>query len=382
MSQSPEQALRGLRDALSALAQTLYEAENSPDLVFVKAQAEAAGPSSPAAAAVVDNLAGLWDEYPRAQDVVERLDGAVAAGRHDEVAELLGPNGVALADGSTRFVGALIDDLQARAEKVVREAGRLAAAARTALARLDAASAAIRGLVKRAAPVGGADDVEVEAAATALGEATSALAADPTATEPLAALDRALAAAARRVDELERAQAGFPAALAGARSELAEIRRLVRVGTDAAALARVKIADPTGLLDPLDASGVDGPTALALGPWLDHIEAAARAGGGPAAAASDLDRWRRKADGWLADARRVATANGAAVARRNELRGLLQAFRAKSLAMGRAEDPDLVALHHAAEQALYTAPCDLGQAERLVGEYLRAVNATVPEGRR
>ncbi len=116
-------------------------------------------------------------------------------------------------------------------------------------------------------------------------------------------------------------------------------------------------------------------------PWLDDIEAAARSRG-PAAAASDLDRWRRKADGLLADARRVAAANGAPVARRNELRGLLQAFRAKSLATGRAEDPDLVALHHRAEQALYHAPCDLGRAEGLVGEYVRAVNATVPGGRR
>ena len=114
MNQSPERALAGLADALSVLAQTLYEAEASPDLVFVRAQAEAAGVSSPAATRVVGLLAALWEQYPLAKDVVERLGEAVAAGRHDEVAQLLGPDAVQLPDGTTRFVGALIDDLQAR----------------------------------------------------------------------------------------------------------------------------------------------------------------------------------------------------------------------------------------------------------------------------
>ena len=152
-------------------------------------------------------------------------------------------------------------------------------------------------------------------------------------------------------------------------------------GADGAALARAKIADPAGLLDPLDPSVVDGGGDDALAPWLARIEAQANAGGWKAAA-DELDRWRRIADRWLADARLVATANGKAVARRNELRGLLQAFRAKSLAMGRAEDPELVGLHQSAEQALYVAPCDLPRAEALVAEYLPPVNATVPGGRR
>ena len=380
-NQSPQQALRGLDDALSALAQTLYEAENTPDLVFVKAQAEAAGPSTPAANRIVAQLAGLWEQYPLAKDVVERLGEAVAAGQHDTVAHLLGPDAVTLADGTTMFVGALIDDLQARAEVVVREAGRLAAAARDALARLDAASGALRALVARATAVGGAGDIEIAAATAAVREATSAIAGDPTVAEPLTAVDRALAAAGQRVEELERVRDELPRALAAARTTLDEIRRLVAAGADAAALARAKIADPKGLLEPLERAGVDGPGDGALGPWLARVEAQAGAGGSPAAA-SELERWRRTADRWLADARLVATTNGAAVTRRNELRGLLQAFRAKSLAMGRAEEPDLVSLHQAAEQALHLAPCDLLRAERLTADYLQAVNTPVPGRRR
>ncbi len=381
MSQSPDHALRGLGDALSALAQTLFAVESSPDLVFVKSQADAGGPAATAATRVVDLLAGLWEEYPLAKDVVDRLGAALAARDHAAVAHLLGPDAVALPDGSTRYVGALIDDLRARADGVVGEAARLAGVAREALARLDAAALEVRGLVARARSVGADGDVEVEAVTAALAQATAAVVADPTATEPLAALDRALAAAVRRVDHLERSQGELPARLVTARSDLDEIRRLVRVGADAAAMARVKIADPAGLLDPLDGAAIDGAAADALGPWLVRIEAQAGAGEWDAAA-SEHDRWRRTADRWLADARRVATANGAAIARRNELRGLLQAFRAKSMAMGRAEDPDLVGLHHAAEQALYVAPCDLVRAERLVADYLRAVNTAVPGGRR
>lgn len=381
MSQSPEQALRGLADALSALARNLYEAENSPDLVFVKSQADAGGPAAPAASKVVDLLAGLWERYPLAKDVVERLDEAVAAGRHDTVAQLLGPDAVTLADGSTRFVGALIDELRAGADEVIAEAGRLAGAARAALARLDAGSTALRGLVERARAVGAASDVEVAAATAALQAATDAVAADPTAAGPVAALDRALAAAGRRVAELEKDRGELPTRLAGARSDLDELRRLVAAGADGAARARAKIAAPAGLLDPLNPSVVDGGGDDALAPWLARIEAEASAGGWKAAAA-ELDRWRRIADRWLADARLVATANGAAVARRNELRGLLQAFRAKSLAKGRAEDPELVGLHQSAEQALHVAPCDLPRAEALVAEYLRRVNSAVPGGRR
>ena len=71
----------------------------------MKAQAEAAGPSSPAAAKVVALLAGLWEQYPLAKDVVERLESAVASGQDGTIARLLGPDGVTLADGSTVKLG-------------------------------------------------------------------------------------------------------------------------------------------------------------------------------------------------------------------------------------------------------------------------------------
>jgi hypothetical protein len=63
----------------------------------------------------------------------------------------------------------------------------------------------------------------------------------------------------------------------------------------------------------------------------------------------------------------------ALLARRNELRGLLQAYRAMAGGRGRSEDEALEALHYRAYDALWRAPCDLDNAARLVMEYQNAV---------
>ena len=329
---------------------------------------------------MVDLLAELWAQYPLAKDVVDRLGEAVAHGRREEIAALLGPAAVTLPDGRTMFVGALIDDLRSGPTGWWRRRDGWRRPPAWPWPASTRGATALRGLVERAGAVGAAGDVEVAAATAALLAATDTVAADPTADGPVAALDRALAGAGRRVAELEKDRGELPTRLAGARADLDELRRLVAAGADGAALARAKIADPAGLLDPVDPLVVDGGGDDALAPWLARIEADVNAGGWKAAA-GELDRWRR-AHRWLADARLVATANGKAVARRNELRGLLQAFRAKSAAMGRAEDPELIGLHQSAEQALHVAPCDLPRAEALVAEYLRRVNSAVPGGRR
>ncbi len=68
---------------------------------------------------------------------------------------------------------------------------------------------------------------------------------------------------------------------------------------------------------------------------------------------------------------------GAVLARRDELRGLLHAFRDKAAASGHGESADLEPLLRGAERVLWSAPCDLDVAEQLVSDYTRAVNALV-----
>ncbi|NUP47781.1 MAG: hypothetical protein HOW97_10790 [Catenulispora sp.] len=64
--------------------------------------------------------------------------------------------------------------------------------------------------------------------------------------------------------------------------------------------------------------------------------------------------------------------------RRDELRGLLDAYRARAARHGVAESPRLVAAHRAARDLLWSAPCDLAGAEYAVRTYQAAVGAALP----
>ncbi|GAA1996079.1 hypothetical protein [Catenulispora subtropica] len=68
----------------------------------------------------------------------------------------------------------------------------------------------------------------------------------------------------------------------------------------------------------------------------------------------------------------------APLARRDELRGLLDAYRARAARHGVAETPRLVAAHRAARDLLWSAPCDLAAAEYAVRGYQAAVGAALP----
>ena len=96
---------------------------------------------------------------------------------------------------------------------------------------------------------------------------------------------------------------------------------------------------------------------------------------------------RTAAIAWLTKLDRVAAAFDEAERRfaqpldeRDELRGLLQGFRAKAAANRIAEDPAIDALYETARQILWSAPCDLTAARAGTTAYVEAINATV-EGR-
>jgi hypothetical protein len=92
-----------------------------------------------------------------------------------------------------------------------------------------------------------------------------------------------------------------------------------------------------------------------------------------------LARWKVVADGWSANARDVVAANRRPLARRNELRGLLESYRAKAAALGRAEDPELDELHRSAREVLWSAPCDLEAADLRVRRYVEAITHSQQE---
>ncbi|MFJ4684955.1 hypothetical protein ACIQNG_05525 [Streptomyces sp. NPDC091377] len=82
-----------------------------------------------------------------------------------------------------------------------------------------------------------------------------------------------------------------------------------------------------------------------------------------------LESLEEKAEDELLRARESLTAVTAPLAVRAELRGRLDAYRAKVTRHGLAEDPLLVERYDAARRMLWSAPCDLRVAEQAVLRY-------------
>ncbi|MEV8015177.1 hypothetical protein AB0O76_02205 [Streptomyces sp. NPDC086554] len=85
-----------------------------------------------------------------------------------------------------------------------------------------------------------------------------------------------------------------------------------------------------------------------------------------------LESLEQKAEDELLRARESLTAVTQPLAVRAELRGRLDAYKAKVARLGHAEDPLLVERYDAARRMLWSAPCDLRVAEQAVLRYQQA----------
>ncbi|MEU8583980.1 hypothetical protein [Streptomyces abikoensis] len=94
-----------------------------------------------------------------------------------------------------------------------------------------------------------------------------------------------------------------------------------------------------------------------------------------------LEGLERHAEEELLRARESLTAVTAPLAVRAELRGRLDAYKAKAARLGLAEDGLVVERYDVARRMLWSAPCDLVAAEQAVLRYQRAVaGAPAPQG--
>jgi hypothetical protein len=113
-----------------------------------------------------------------------------------------------------------------------------------------------------------------------------------------------------------------------------------------------------------------------LRPDLAAVDALAAAGQW-ALISPRLADWSRRARERLSALRDATAHNDGLLVTRNELRGRLDAYRAKALRRGLGEDGKLTPLADAAHTALYTAPCDLDAARAAVNAYQDALTATI-----
>jgi hypothetical protein len=234
--------------------------------------------------------------------------------------------------------------------------------------RLGAAGAVLSRATEDAA---GAEPDALVGAARRHAELSTRLARDPLAVAPdeVAALEASLASivgAAAAVAELREGvddRLGQAGELLGTMGEAREEALSAR----AAALAKIVAPD---VAEPPDAAGLEDALAqvarlTAAGRWRE--------------AHGDLVRWTARAHAALEQARAAAATNRAPVEARNQLRGRLDAYRAKAQSLRLLETPAVAELYERAHRALFVAPTDLAQAEQLVARYQQALS-TRPTG--
>jgi hypothetical protein len=347
--------------------------------------------------ATADTLATLWQVFSAYSAVVDQA--AEAAARH------LGPRELAVVSGllTGRSVQ-LASGPAPLAGRDLADPGREDLTLATAVARMRGAFTSVTEVVSAAEHVWtevagrldavGAELARVTPLAATLGD--EALAADLTAaqgelarlrdtlnSDPLAlrrpgsAVDTSgadrlaerVTAAASRVDELVRLRgeahqrvAEVTAAAAAARSAREDAAAAWQRATEKIAAGELPpppagLADLSGRLDGLGAM-------LAGGRWTRL--------------ASELDLLGRELATATAGFREAERAAVAAMAKRDELRGLLGAYKAKAARLGAAEDAALAEQYDRAHDLLWTAPCDLAAAEAAVAGYQQAVLGVQP----
>jgi hypothetical protein len=237
--------------------------------------------------------------------------------------------------------------------------------------RLDAAAAELAAALPQAAGLGEELEAALHDAQAGLQAARGAVNADPlrlwsggradTAaadllrdqvaglTARIAELDRVRLQARRRID-------GLNAAVTAARSARAD-----------AVMAWHRAAQRITALPPL-------PPDIAEPP-LDSLAGLAAAGRW-LALATELDRCDSALAAAVRQTEDCQRSAATGLANRDELRGLLGAYKAKAARLGVAEDADLVASYDQARDLLWTAPCDLTAAAAAVAGYQRAIHVT------
>ncbi|MGP0031698.1 MAG: hypothetical protein ACLPVF_14470 [Acidimicrobiales bacterium] len=119
---------------------------------------------------------------------------------------------------------------------------------------------------------------------------------------------------------------------------------------------------------------LDRAEAELVGLHAEFAALTATAGDG-AAARRSVAALARRTDRLSRHLARLEDCGATDLAKRDELRGRLDAYRAKARAIGLGEDIELDRRQREADELLYSAPCDVRRAEDLVSQFERAVRA-------
>ena len=369
--------------------------------------AELSGQTRDRWAAASAELATLWETFLAYSAVVDRVAALGRGARHPGRKDLPELNAL-LTGGCVQLPGAPVPlarrDLAAAARPPVTLAAAVAAMRRAFSAvtevtsaveavwaaitvPLDAATAELARVRPLTDGLGADIEAEFRDAENAVAAQRAAANADPLALwRPAAGGTAAGAAGEGRADTsaADRVR-GQVAALTPRIAELDRLRQQARLRIDdlAAAAAAARAARQDAVAARRDVA----VRVSALPPLPPQVPepplptlAALAAGGQWSRLAAELDRCDAELAAANAQTADLSQTAAAAIDKRDELRGLLRAYKAKAARLGAAEDQDLSARHDQAYGLLWTAPCDLAAAEAAVAAYQRAILAT--EGRR
>jgi hypothetical protein len=369
------------------------------------AGAKLAGETQRRWTAIEAELARLWETFTAYSAVVDRAAGIVASlgrlpgAKLDEVSALLTGPSVRLTQatpvGQRQLTSGATTDLTLREavsemKHAYADASALCTRAETiwneisdglqqAGASLEEAKRMSAGLAGTGLADAGLADA-LAAAESSLGELRDTVNTDPLAlwqhghtdTGRLDRLRERVTAVSVRAAELARLRDGAGrriAALTAAISAATAARQDAAAAQDRAA-ARIAGAGTQPLPD--------------LGKLTSAVAAVTelQAAGRWTRLATELDAVEKDAATATQRCREAERAAAAQLDRRDELRGLLDAYKAKAAGLGGAENAELEAAYGQARDVLWTAPCDLARAAAAVTGYQQAVLALAAQGRR
>ena len=335
-------------------------------------------------------LAGLWETYTAYSAVVDRAAELTASGRSKDLPEvttlLTGPS-VRLVRGPAPLARRDLSDTGREDLTLAAAVGRMRRAFTGVTEVVSAAEGvwnevagrldAIADELTRARPL--ADGLGDEAVAADLADAEAGLARQRAQlnSDPLALWrqGRADTSGADRLRDQVTAVVSRITDLARLRDDA---RRRIAALTAAAEAARAARADAAAACQQA-AAKVAAPSPPQLppdvaDPQLSGLDALAAAGRWTRLS-SELDRLERELATVTSQFRDTERKAADLLGRRDELRGLLDAYKAKAARLGAAEDAGLAARYDRARDLLWTAPCDLPAAADAVTGYQQAILA-------
>ncbi|MFC5003860.1 hypothetical protein ACFPIJ_39305 [Dactylosporangium cerinum] len=372
MKADTDRAVADLAAAHDRLAAALYAVDVHPAQALLRG-VDLRGATAQLWSGV--DLGRLWAGFVAARDVLDRLRDLTGRTRDADAARILAARVPAdPVDGLPDLSpAAFIAELERQCAATVDVLDRIGAARAALTERLIELDTALEAAVAAHHRLGADHTPTTGPLQQRLQQVYAQAVPDPLTVDETAwtALREELTRTVRQLSELAALRTALPARLTRLDLLLDALAAAEQRAHRARDAAVAKIADP-GLPETADVHGRWQAAVADLVRATDALDLA----GWPA-----LDRRITALDRDLTAAvtaaeDRVAAATGL-LDRREELRGRLEAYRAKAVRLDRVEEPALTERYRAARDLLWAAPCDLRAATRAVFAYQQALSGAV-----